>query len=434
VSGLRLRYAGPLAALGKEERRALLERRVADDDEVRTVVGALIDVVRRDGDDALRALAREYDHAHMQELEVSLETCRAALDRTDRALVSAMERAGRNIATVHAAMKPVGVEVQSEPGIVVGRRPDPLSRVGVYAPGGRAPYPSSVLMSVIPARIAGVPEILLCTPPRSTGVPADLVLAAAALAGVDRVFAVGGAGAIAAMAFGTDTIPRVDKIVGPGNAWVAEAKLQVSNVVAIDSPAGPSEVVVIADRSADAAAIAVELLAQAEHDPRAGVVALCVGDDLARRVQNELASRVSDFSRATVIRKALAEAGAVMSVNEVDDAVAFANAYAPEHLVLVVENPTPVLDAVRNAGAVFVGASSSVVFGDYISGSNHVLPTGGYARGWSGLSTSDFMRWTSYQRVSSEGAARLAEDAALFADAEGLHAHAAAARLHSRGV
>jgi histidinol dehydrogenase len=434
VTGLRLRHAGPLASLGEPERRALLDRGGQQDDEVRTVVSALIDVVRRDGDDALRALAREYDHAQLQDLEVPIDTCRAALDRTDLALVAAMDRAARNIRTVHTAMKPAPVEVESEPGIVIGRRPDPLSRIGVYAPGGRAPYPSSVLMSVIPARIAGVAEIILCTPPRANGLPADLVLAAAALAGVDRVFAVGGAGAVAAMAFGTESIPRVDKIVGPGNAWVAEAKLQVSNVVTIDSPAGPSELLVIADESAEASFIAVELLAQAEHDPRAAVVALCVGDDLARHVKQELAERLSAFPRATVMRRAFADAGAVLSVTSVADAVTFSNAYAPEHLLLLVSDSATALHAVRHAGAVFVGASSSVVFGDYMSGSNHVLPTSGYGRSWSGLSTADFMRWTSYQRVDLSAAARLAEDTARFADAEGLHAHAAAARFHIRGT
>jgi histidinol dehydrogenase len=434
VTGLRLRFTGALVSLGETERRALFDRRAQEDDEVRTVVSALIDVVRRDGDAALRALAREYDHAHLDELEVPIETCRAALDRADRALIAAMERAARNVATVHAAMKPTVVEVQPEPGVVLGRRPDPLSRVGVYAPGGRAPYPSSVLMSVIPARIAGVADIVLCTPPRSTGQPADLVLAAAALAGVDRVFAVGGAGAIAAMAFGTESIPRVDKIVGPGNAWVAEAKLQVSNVVTIDSPAGPSELLVIADESADASLISSELLAQAEHDPRARVLALCVGDDLALRVKQELAERLSAFPRATVIRRALADAGGVLSVGSVSDAVTFSNTFAPEHLLLLVSDTASALDAVRHAGAVFVGATSSVVFGDYMSGSNHVLPTSGYGRSWSGLSTVDFMRWTAYQRVDPVAAARLAEDTARFADAEGLQAHAAAARLHLRGT
>jgi histidinol dehydrogenase len=304
---------------------------------------------------------------------------------------------------------------------VIGRRPDPLPRVGVYAPGGRAAYPSSVLMGAVPARVAGVGEIILCSPPdRTTGRPADVVLAAAALAGVGRVFALGGAGAIAAMAFGTTSVPRVDRIVGPGNAYVAEAKLQVAHAVAIDSPAGPSELLVLGDASADAA-------------PLAAVVAVVTDEALARRILAELAGQLPAQPRAAIAGTALSGQGAVLVAKDLDEAIAIANAYAAEHLLLLLADPDPALARLRGAGTIFVGASSSVAFGDYMTGANHVLPTGGLARSYSGLSTLDFVRWTTYQRVSATAAARLAGDVGVFADAEGLPGHAAAARAWSAG-
>jgi histidinol dehydrogenase len=259
------------------------------------------------------------------------------------------------------------------------------------------------------------------------------VLAAAALAGADRVFALGGAGAVAAMAYGTATVPRVDRIVGPGNAYVAEAKIQVSSMVAIDSPAGPSELLVLCDDDADPALVARELLAQAEHDPRAAVVAIATSGRIATRVAAELAAQTDAQPRAEIIRAALAGQGAVLTASSLDEAIAFANAYAAEHLLLVVRDPDGVLGRLRSAGTVFVGPSASVAFGDYMTGANHVLPTGGLARSYSGLSTLDFVRWTTYQRVSPAAAARLSDDVGTFADAEQLPGHAAAARAWRRG-
>jgi histidinol dehydrogenase len=287
-------------------------------------------------------------------------------------------------------------------------------------------------MGAVPARVAGVGEVILCSPPGPHGAPSDVVLAAAEMAEVDRVFAVGGAGAVAAMAYGTASVPRVDRIVGPGNAYVAEAKLQVSGVVAIDSPAGPSELLVIADASADADDVAREMLAQAEHDPRACAVAIAVGRDVARRIEDALARALPEQPRRDIITEALATRGAVLWTDAMDAAVALANAYAAEHLLLAVADAPGVLARLRGAGTVFLGASSSVAFGDYMTGANHVLPTGGLARSYSGLSTLDFVRWTTYQRVSEEAAARLADDVGAFADSEGLPGHAAAARAWSR--
>ncbi|HEY0972809.1 MAG TPA: histidinol dehydrogenase, partial [Gemmatimonadales bacterium] len=282
-----------------------------------------------------------------------------------------------------------------------------------------------------PARVAGVGEVIVCSPPAADGAPVPVVLAAAALAGADRVFAVGGAGAVAAMAFGTASVPRVDRVVGPGNAYVAEAKLQVAGSVATDAPAGPSELLAIADWAADPVAVAREMLAQAEHDPRAAVVAVVVGEETASEIRAAIARLLPDEPRREVIAAALAARGGVLVAQDYDEAIALANDYAPEHLLLAVYDAghQALLARARNAGSVLVGASSSVAFGDYMTGANHVLPTGGLARGHSGLSTLDFVRWTAYQVVTPEAAARLSGDVATLATSEGLPAHAAAARV-----
>jgi histidinol dehydrogenase len=413
----------------------LLDRSTTSDTSVRERSAEIIARVRAEGDDALHAIAEELDGVALESLEVPREAWNAALTALAPPLRAAMERSAENIRRVHAAFLPVAQEIESEPGVIVGRRPDPLGRVGVYAPGGRAAYPSSVLMGVIPARVAGVGEIIVCSPPdRVTGRPSDVVLAAAALAGADRVFSLGGAGAIAALAYGTETVPRVDRIVGPGNAYVAEAKLQVANTVAIDSPAGPSELLVIADESADPELVAREMLAQAEHDPLAAVVALMPSEENANAVIRAIARQLTDHPRATIAAAALQGRGAVLWATSRQEAIAFSNAYAPEHLLLVISNPDDVLGGLRNAGTIFVGAYASVAFGDYMTGANHVLPTGGLARSYSGLSTLDFVRWTTYQRVTRAAAARLADDVGVFADAEGLGGHALAARAWRAGV
>ena len=435
VNGVSLRWTGACTSLTTADRRALFDRTAAIDGAIGERTASILARVRRHGDDALRALARELDGVDLDSLEVPRARWQSALDALVPALRAALERSAENVGNVHRAFRPTAHETESEPGIVIGRRPDPLGVVGVYAPGGRAAYPSSVLMGVVPARVAGVGEIVLCSPPsREAGAPSDVVLAAAALAGADRVFALGGAGAIAAMAYGTATVPRVDRIVGPGNAYVAEAKLQVSNVVAIDSPAGPSELLVVCDDSADPALVAREMLAQAEHDPLAAVVAVTTSLRSTRAIVEALAVQIAAQPRAEICRAALAAQGAVLFADSFDEGIAFANAYAAEHLLLVVERPDDVLGRLRNAGTVFVGASASVAFGDYMTGANHVLPTGGLARSYSGLSTLDFVRWTTYQRVTAEAAARLADDVGVFADAERLPGHALAARAWRVGA
>jgi histidinol dehydrogenase len=377
---------------------------------------AIIARVREEGDKALFALARELEGVTLDALEVPIG---AAIPS---ALRQAMAHAIRNLRTAHEAFAPKEIEVETEPGVIVGRRPDPLARVGVYAPGGRATYPSSLLMGAIPARVAGVSEVIVCSPR-----PSAALLAAAEMAGVDRVFAVGGAGAIAAMAYGTESIPRVDKIVGPGNAYVAEAKLQLAGVVASEAPAGPSELLVIADETADTRVIAREVLAQAEHDPRAVVVVVGLGN--VERIRTAVYGLLAFEPRGDIIAEALSTRGEFCDAPSLEAAVALANDRASEHVLLAVADPTSVLGAIRNAGAVFLGQTSSVTFGDYLAGANHVLPTGGLARSYSGLSTQDFVRWTTYTRVDREAARRLAADTAVFAEAEGLFAHANAARM-----
>jgi histidinol dehydrogenase len=425
-----VRWTGAIDDLTAADRRGLFDRGAsAGDDGIRVRTAGIITDVRRGGDAALRKLAVELDGVKIEALEVPQSRCAAALDSIEPTLRRAMVRSAGNIRRVHEAFLPTLLEVESEPGIIVGRRPDPLGRVGVYAPGGRAAYPSSVLMGVVPARVAGVGEIIVCSPPsRDTGLPSEVVLAAAALAGADRVFALGGAGAIAALAYGTESVPRVDRIVGPGNAYVAEAKIQVADTVAIDSPAGPSELLVLADDSADPRLIAREMLAQAEHDPLAAVVAIVTNGQLANAVTRALGDLMPAQPRADVVSSALSGQGAILWAPSLESAIAFANEYAAEHLLLVVATPEPVLARLRNAGTVFVGSYASVAFGDYMTGANHVLPTGGLARSYSGLSTLDFIRWTTYQRVTREAAARLAEDVGVFADAERLGGHALAAR------
>lgn len=421
---------GPLATLAEPARRALFNRSTSNDEGVRTRTADIIARVRRDGDAALLGFAREFDGASLSALEVPRARWDAALDALDPSLRRALERAATNIRAVHEAFRPTAREVTTADGVVIGRRPDPLARVGVYAPGGRATYPSSLLMGAIPARIAGVREVIVCSPPDASGSPSAVLLAAAAIAGVDRMFAVGGAGAVAAMAYGSESVPAVDRIVGPGNAYVAEAKLQVSGMVGIDSPAGPSELLVLADASASPSVVAREMLAQAEHDPVAAVVLVTDSPTLAADVERELQTRVAAEPRATVIRQAFAARGGIVVVDSLVDAVEFANRWAAEHLLLAVAPSVQdrMLAELRSAGTIFVGETASVAFGDYMSGANHVLPTGGLSRIWSGLSTLDFVRWTTWQRIDRDAARSLARDVDVFATAEGLPAHAAAAR------
>jgi histidinol dehydrogenase len=422
---------GAVPAAGTAEWSALFERSTSADRAIRRRTAAILSRVRRDGDSALRAMALEFDGVEIDSLDVPRRLWRTALDSLDPALRRALERAAANVRATHQVFRPRAQTFTTTDGVVITRRPDPLARVGVYAPGGRATYPSSLLMGVVPAKVAGVGEVIVCSPPARDGKPAAVLLAAAEIAGADRVFAVGGAGAVAAMAWGTKSIARVDRIVGPGNAYVAEAKLQVAGVVAIDSPAGPSELLVIADDSAKPEIVAREMVAQAEHDPLAAVVLVSTSRELARAVERAVGAIAPAEPRAAIIRDSFAARGGLVTVASMDAAIEFAARYAAEHVLVCCRAAGAVAARVRNAGTIFIGAASSVAFGDYMTGANHVLPTGGLARGYSGLSTVDFYRWTTTQRVSRAAARSLASDVGTFADAEGLPGHAAAARQWS---
>ena len=422
---------GRIDALSAEQRARISDRGRATDGAVERAVRDIIDAVRARGDAALLDMAQRFDGVTLTSPDVPRSACERALQELDAPIRAALEQAAANIAAFHRAQLPGTLEVQPAPGITLGRRAEPLQRVGVYAPGGRAAYPSSVLMGVVPAKVAGVQEIVVCSPPGADGLPPAAVLAACAIAGADRVFALGGAGAIAALALGTRAVPRVDKVVGPGNAYVTEAKRQLNGLVAIDSPAGPSEVLILADETGEPDIIAIELLAQAEHDPDAAAVLVTTHAAHLAAVGAAVERLLRDQPRARIIRAALAARGALLLATDIEEAIGFSNDYAPEHLLVLVREPRALLPALRNAGTIFLGRASSVAFGDYITGANHVLPTAGLARAYAGLSTADFLRWTTYQELSDGAAARLAAATALLADAEGLPAHALAARLRA---
>jgi histidinol dehydrogenase len=425
------RVVGSIDRLTDSEARPLFERGRADDAEVARTVAGIIADVKRDGDAALRALARRYDGVEPAALEVPPAEWQSALESLEPEVRAALEMAAGAIRHFHEAQRTQPLELETFAGVRLGRRTEALDRVGVYVPGGRAAYPSSVLMGVLPARVAGVGTVVVCSPPGPDGRPPAAVLAACALAGADRVFAAGGAGAVAALAFGTESVPAVVKIVGPGNAYVTEAKRQLTGVVAIDSPAGPSEILIVTDESANPELAAAELLAQAEHDPDAAAVLVTTSAALLEQVRAAAAAQLPALPGRDVIRAALAARGALLLAPSLDAALAFSNRYAPEHLLLMVSDPRTALDAVRAAGTVFLGESSSVAFGDYMTGANHVLPTNGLARAYAGLSTADFTRTFTWQELTASGAATLAPATTLLAETEGLTAHANAARLRT---
>ncbi len=422
-----------IAELTAEERRALLDRRPSDEPGLRKTVQEILDRVRREGDDALRAMARELDGAELEELEIPREAWHRALDALDPELRRDLETATANILAFHRAQIPEDVQLEVRPGVTLGRKAVPLDRVGVYAPGGRAAYPSSVLMGVVPAVAAGVEEIIVCSPPGPSGLPPNTVLAACAIAGATRLFALGGAGAVGAMARGTETIPRVDAVVGPGNRYVTEAKRQVAGELIIDSPAGPSEVLVLADDSADPRLCALELICQAEHDPDAAVALVTDAPALIPAVRKALKEEAARAPRREIVEAALAGQGALLLAGEWDEAVELARDYAAEHLALFTADPRAAMDRIPTAGTVFLGQAAAVAYGDYITGANHVLPTGGLARSFSSLSTLHYLRMYTWQDITPEAAADMAPSVDRMAEAEGLPGHAAAARAR-RGL
>jgi histidinol dehydrogenase len=426
------------SALGAAERAALLRRpRVESRAELGRAVAAIVADVRARGDQALADHTRRFDGVETRSLAVSAAEFDAAETALSAAARAAMGRAIDNVRRFHEAQRAAPLSIETSPGVRCERLELPLAAVGMYVPAGSAPLPSTAIMIAVPAAIAGCRERVLCTPPRRDGGADPAVLVAARRCGVTRVYKVGGAQAIAAMAYGTETIPKVDKICGPGNAWVTAAKLLVAQDpegAALDLPAGPSEVLVIADDGARAAFVAADLLAQAEHDPAAQVLLVTPSRRLATDVAAEVTRQQAGLSRRAITEEALAQSRIIL-VPDLATAVAVSNAYAPEHLIIEVREPRALLGSVTAAGSVFLGDWSPESIGDYCSGTNHVLPTYGYARAWSGLSVHDFVRRVTVQELSAAGLRDLGPVAATLAGLEGLdaHANAVAVRLAALG-
>jgi histidinol dehydrogenase len=408
-----------------ERTDALRRATAAAGPEVTSGVADILGQVRADGDAALRSLTLRLDGAELDALEVPVAVRDAAVAGLDPALREAIVEAAGRIRAFHEAGMQSGYAVETAPGVVCERVVRPIRRVGLYVPAGSAPLPSTALMLGVPAQLAGCPEVVLCTPPRPDGTADPAVLAAAAECGITRVFLVGGAQAVAAMAYGTASVPRCDKIFGPGNAWVTEAKRQVSTAEGgpgIDMPAGPSEVLVIADAGADAEFVAADLLSQAEHGPDSQVVLLTDSADLAARVAAQVEEQVESLPRADIARKALASSRLVV-VPDLETAFEVSNDYAPEHLILSLREPRGWVDRVDRAGSVFLGDHTPETLGDYCSGTNHVLPTAGAARFTGGVNVSAFQIAMTVQHATPEGLAVVGPCAVTLSGAEQLHAH-----------
>ena len=399
---------------------------------VSDIVTKIIQDVRRRGDEALLEYTRKFDKAELTNLQVTEEEFQEALSSFDPRLKQVLQRAASNISKFHSRQKRNSFILNEDDGIVMGQKVIPIDRVGLYVPGGTAAYPSTVLMDTLPARIAGVKEIVMVTPPNAQGKVNPAILAAARIAGVDKIFKVGGAQAIAALAYGTESIPKVDKIVGPGNAFVAEAKRQVYGQVSIDMIAGPSEILIVSDGKTDPRHVAADLLSQAEHDKLASAVLVTDSMELAKAVQAELEIQIPKLERAEIARVSIDNNGKIIVADNLNKAIEIANEIAPEHLELCVDQPFDYLSKVRHAGSVFMGRNCPEALGDYLAGPNHTLPTSGTARFSSPLSVDDFVKKMQYTYFTRDALANVADDVAYFARAEGLTGHARSALIRTR--
>ncbi len=397
--------------------------RIGGAPDVSATVTEIINEVRSRGDAALIDYARKFDRAELDALEATAEEIEAALAEVGEDYISLLSRAAANIRDFHSRQVRQGFVCNSREGVLSGQKVIALERVGLYVPGGTAAYPSSVLMNCIPAKLAGVGEIIMVTPPSGGNIPPQ-ILAAASLAGVDRIFKCGGAQAVAALAYGTESIPAVDKIVGPGNAYVAEAKRQVSGKVGVDMIAGPSEILVIADGKSNPVFVAADLLSQAEHDKRASAVLVTESEELAAAAAAEIERQLAVLPRQEIARASIDDHGLIIIADSIKEAVAMSNRIAPEHLELCVDDPFGLLDSVRNAGSVFLGRNCPEAVGDYMAGPNHTLPTSGTARFYSPLSVDDFVKKMQFTYFSADALASIADDVDTFARSEGLDAHA----------
>ncbi len=395
--------------------------------DVSSIVSEIIEEVKKDGDGALFALTEKFDKAKLSSLRVSQEEIEDGVSCVEPAFLEVLEKAAKNIRAFHEKQKRQGFELSEQSGVVVGQKILPVERAGLYVPGGTAAYPSTVLMDAIPAKIAGVERVVMTTPPDKFGKINPVILAAAKIAGVDEIYKIGGAQAIAALAYGTESVPKVDKIVGPGNAFVAEAKKQVFGQVSIDMIAGPSEIMIVADGKNRAKDIAADLLSQAEHDKMASAV--LVTDDLAfaLKVSGEIEKQIPLLERAEIARASIDESGKIIVVRDLDQAFEVVNELAPEHLEICLDEPFRYLEKVKNAGSVFLGRYCPEALGDYFAGTNHTLPTSGTARFSSPLSVDDFLKKTQYIYYDKNALERVCKDVEYFAKKEGLTAHAKSA-------
>lgn len=417
------RYIDPDKSLWQE----LTARVMVDDAVIEGRVASILERVRKDGDTALIDLASEIDKVDLSAgIEVSQSEIAEAVALVSDELKASVEAAYANIHKFHSAQKFIPVDVNTSPGVRCVQKAVPIQKVGLYIPGGSAPLFSTVLMLAIPAKVAGCREVILCTPCGRDGKVASAVLYAASLCGVDRIFKVGGAQAVAAMAYGTQTVPAVDKIFGPGNRYVTKAKEMVSRKVAIDMPAGPSEVLVMADESAVPSFVASDLLSQAEHGPDSQVILVCDNEDIAYKVKMAVDVQLEALPRKEVALKALSESRMIV-IPSVDRQIEFVNMYGPEHLIISMSDPWSIAERITAAGSVFIGNYTPESAGDYASGTNHTLPTSGWARSMSGVNLDSFVRKITYQEITSEGISALGKTIVAMAQAEGLDAHANAA-------
>ncbi len=404
--------------------KELVKRSSPNIDNVTEPVKKIIDEVKRDGDKALRKFTKKFDGADIEEFKVTREEIEESYKKIDERVKNALDMAAANIKKFHRLQLPNQWLKKINNGIIGGQIIRAIESVGCYIPGGRAVYPSTALMTIIPAKIAGVKRIICCTPPANDGTINEATLIAADMAGADEIYKVGGVQAIAAMAYGTETINPVDKIVGPGNIFVTAAKKLVYGDVDIDFIAGPSEVLIIADEHANPEYIAIEMIAQAEHDPNAASVLVTPSKSLGEKVYNILENKIKHAKRGEIIRKSLENYGRIIIVKDLEEAVYFSNEYAPEHLIIMTKDPKTLLDRIENAGSIFLGELTPVSAGDYGSGTNHVLPTSGCARMYSGLSTESFLKKPTVQILSEEGLITLKDIVIPLAEYEGLYAHA----------
>ena len=416
-----------LEDLSDQDLEGLLSRE-AGLEEVLPQTSEILAEVGSKGDLALFNYTEKFDKVKLDRLRVSEEEIRGGLQAVDAKVLAALEQAAESIFAFHDEQREKDLWfTEISPGVMVGQKTVPLDSVGVYVPGGRAAYPSSALMSIIPAKVAGVPRIAACTPPGIDGSVPALILAACQLAGADEIYKLGGAQAVAAMAFGTESIARVNKIVGPGNVYVTAAKMLVRGTVEIDFPAGPSEVLILADKSANPGIIASDMIAQAEHDPLSLSVLVSWDELLANVVAEEVKLQAGSAARADIVEESL-EHSAILIAGSPEEAVDFCNAFAPEHLEIMTADPLGVFRSIRHAGSVFLGTYTPVAAGDYASGTNHILPTAGYARSFSGLNVDHFCKKMTVQMISEEGLRTLEDTITTLAEAEGLQAHAQSVR------